>query len=111
MKELNHLEHIFQNYDSFIIDLWGVIHNGVTPYPEAMKAIEQLHNNNKKYYFLSNAPRPVRDVRQFLIEKMRINEKFLKNILTYGEAAINSIKNFNYGKFFFHLGPDRDKKI
>ena len=26
-------------------------------------------------------------------------------------SAINSIKNFNYGKFFFHLGPDRDKKI
>ena len=42
---------------------------------------------------------------------MKINEKFLKNIFTSGEAAINSIKNFNYGKFFFHLGPDRDKKI
>ena len=111
MKELNHLKDIFNNYDCFIIDLWGVIHNGVKPYPEAMKAIEQLYNNNKKYYFLSNAPRPVRDVRQFLIEKMKIDEKFLKNILTSGEAAINSIKNFNYGKFFFHLGPDRDKKI
>ena len=111
MKELNHLEDIFKNYDCFIIDLWGVIHNGVKPYPGAMKVIEQLHNNNKKYYFLSNAPRPVRDVRKFLIEKMKINKNFLKNILTSGEAAINSIKNFNYGKFFFHLGPDRDKKI
>ena len=65
-----------------IRDSWGVIHNGVKPYPEAMKAIEQLYNNNKKYYFLSNAPRPVNDVRKFLTEKMKIDEKFLKNILT-----------------------------
>ena len=42
---------------------------------------------------------------------MKIDEKFLKNILTSGEAAINSIKNFEYGKLFFHLGPERDSKI
>ena len=42
---------------------------------------------------------------------MKINQKFLANIFTSGEAAINSIKNFDYGKFFFHLGPERDSKI
>ncbi len=111
MRELDHLKDIIHNYDSFVIDLWGVVHNGIKPYQGAMKTIEQLHNNNKKYYFLSNAPRPVSDVRNFLIEKMKIDEKFLKNIFTSGEAAINSIKNYDYGKLFFHLGPDRDKKI
>ena len=76
-----------------------------------MKTIEELYNNKKNYIFLSNAPRPVNDVRKFLVEKMQINQKFLSNILTSGEAAINSIKKFNYGKFFFHLGPERDSKI
>ena len=111
MRELKHLEDIINNYDYFIIDLWGVVHNGIMLYPSAMKTIEELHYNKKNYCFLSNAPRPVSDVRQFLTEKMKIDKKFLINILTSGEAAINSIKNFNYGKFFFHLGPDRDKKI
>ena len=111
MKKLNHLNEIIENYDYFIIDLWGVVHNGITPFNGAMKAIEGLHNNNKKYYFLSNAPRPVSDVRQFLVKKMKIEEKFLKKILTSGEAAINSIKSFDYGKFFFHLGPARDSAI
>ena len=111
MRELDHLRDIIHNYDSFVIDLWGVVHNGIKPFEGAIKTIEELHNNNKKYYFLSNAPRPVNDVRKFLNKKMKIDEKFLKNILTSGEAAINSIKNFDYGKLFFHLGPERDKKI
>ena len=111
MKKLDHLKNIFNNYDHFIIDLWGVVHNGIKPYHGAIKTIEELYSNNKAYYFLSNAPRPVNDVRKFLIEKMKIDEKFLKNIFTSGEAAINSIKNFDHGKFFFHLGPKRDIKI
>ena len=111
MKKLDHLKNIFNNYDHFIIDLWGVVHNGIKPYEGAMKTIEELYNNKKNYVFLSNAPRPVYDVRKFLIEKMQINKKFLNNILTSGEAAINSIKNFSYGKLFFHLGPERDSKI
>ena len=111
MKKLDHLKNIFNNYDHFVIDLWGVVHNGVKPYEGAMKTIEELYNNKKNYIFLSNAPRPVNDVRKFLVEKMQINKKFLNNIITSGEAAMNSIKNFNYGKFFFHLGPERDSKI
>ena len=111
MREIDHLKDIIHNYDAFIIDLWGVLHNGIKPYQSAMKTIEELHKNNKKYCFLSNAPRPVSEVREFLIKKMKIDKKFLENILTSGEAAIKSIKHFNYGKFFFHLGPDRDKKI
>ena len=111
MKKLDHLKNIINNYDYFIIDLWGVVHNGIKPYQGAMKTIEELYNNEKNYWFLSNAPRPVKDVRKFLTEKMKINEKFLKNIQTSGEAAINSIRNFDYGRFFFHLGPERDSKI
>ena len=111
MKKLDHLKNIANNYDHFIIDLWGVVHNGIRPYQGAIEVIEELYNQKKNFCFLSNAPRPVNDVRKFLIEKMKIDEKFLTNILTSGEAAINSIKNFNYGKFFFHLGPERDSKI
>ena len=27
LKELNHLGDIFEKYDTFVIDLWGVMHN------------------------------------------------------------------------------------
>ncbi len=110
MKKIEHLSEIFKDYNVFIIDLWGVIHNGISPIPEALEAIDQLYKNKKKFIFLSNAPRPSQVVRNFL-EKMQINKKYLNNILTSGEAALKSIKEFRYGKKFFHLGPDRDKKL
>ena len=42
MKELNHLSDIFENYDTFVIDLWGVIHNGVALNPKAIEAVDPV---------------------------------------------------------------------
>ncbi len=110
MKELNHLSDIYKSYDTFVIDLWGVIHNGVMLNPSAINAIEQLKNNSKKIVFLSNAPRPSSKVIDFLI-KMKMNRKYLSNVMTSGEAAMHAINKNQFGKNFFHLGPPRDTSI
>ena len=68
MKELTHLSEIFDNYDTFIIDLWGVMHNGIKLNPKAMEAIDHLKKNSKKIVFLSNAPRPSSKVISFLMK-------------------------------------------
>ena len=110
MKELNHLADIFNNYDTFVIDLWGVIHNGVDLYPNAIKAIDQLKKNSKKIVFLSNAPRPSAKVINFLL-KMKMDKKYLDNVITSGEAAMHAINQKKYGKTFYHLGPARDTSV
>ena len=110
MKELNHLSDIYKKYDTFVIDLWGVMHNGVNLNPKAIQAIEQLDNNSKKIVFLSNAPRPSFKVINFLI-KMNMNKKYLSNVMTSGEAAMSAINKNHFGKTFFHLGPPRDTSI
>ena len=110
MKELNHLSDIYKNYDTFIIDLWGVIHNGIALNPKAIVAIEQLKNNSKKIVFLSNAPRPSSKVVNFLL-KMNMERKYLSNVMTSGEAAMHAINKNKFGKTFFHLGPPRDTSV
>ena len=110
MRELSHLSEIYKNYDTFIIDLWGVIHNGVALNPSAISAIEQLENNSKKIVFLSNAPRPSSKVVNFLL-KMNMDKKYLLNVMTSGEAAMHAINKNQFGKTFFHLGPPRDTSI
>ena len=81
MKKLKHLSEIYNLYDAFIIDLWGVMHNGIKLYPNAMEVVENLNNNNKKITFLSNAPRPNKNVINFL-KKLNMDEKYLKKVLT-----------------------------
>ena len=51
MKELKHLEDIFEKYDTFVIDLWGVMHNGVVLNPKAIEAVDQLKKILRKLYF------------------------------------------------------------
>ena len=110
MRELNNLSDIYKNYETFVIDLWGVIHNGVALNPKAMEAIDQLKKNSKKIVFLSNAPRPSFKVVKFL-SKMKMNSKFLSNVITSGEAAMHAINKNQFGKTFFHLGPVRDNSV
>ena len=107
MKKLDHLSEIYSSYDTFIIDLWGVMHNGISLNTGAIETVDNLLNKSKKIVFLSNAPRPNKKVKDFL-RKMKFKEKFLKNIITSGEAAMNAINNNKFGKSFYHLGPERD---
>ena len=110
MKKLDHLSEICKQYDTFIIDLWGVMHNGISLNKKAVEVVENLHINSKKIVFLSNAPRPTDKVVSFL-RKMNLHEKFLSKVITSGEAAMYAINQNKFGKKFYHLGPSRDNSI
>ena len=110
LRELSHLSEIFDKYETFIIDLWGVIHNGIKLNPKAMEVIDNLNKFSKKVVFLSNAPRPSFKVVNFLLN-MKMEKKFLKNVMTSGEAAMHAITKNKFGKTFFHLGPARDSSV
>ncbi len=110
MKKLDHLSDIYNNYETFVIDLWGVVHNGEVLNPNALEAIDQLTNNSKKIVFLSNAPRPSSKVISFLL-KMKMKSKYLSHVMTSGEAAMHAINKQKFGKTFFHLGPPRDTSV
>ena len=110
MKKLNHLEEIYNSYDTFIIDLWGVVHNGVKLNPKAIEAIENLLTNKKKVIFLTNAPRPCSVVRQFLLN-LGMEKNLLQNIMSSGEASMKALESEKFGKLFFHLGPNKDNEI
>jgi len=109
-KLIKGLSQIQSKYDAFFIDLWGVVHNGMQLYPEAINVLENLNKLNKRYVLMSNAPRPSKSVEKFLL-KLNMNEALIKNIFTSGEAAIKTLKMKLYGKYFYHLGPDRDSSM
>ena len=110
MKKLDHLEEISNFYDTFIIDLWGVVHNGIKLNLKAIEAIENLIKNKKKVIFLTNAPRPCSVVKQYLLD-LGMRENIIKNIMSSGEASMKALEKERFGKLFFHLGPSKDSEI
>ena len=109
-KFIKGLNQIQSKYDTFFIDLWGVIHNGIQVYPGAIDVLENLNKLNKRFVLMSNAPRPSKNVQDFLV-KLNINKSLIKNVFTSGEAALKSLKQNKFGKNFYHLGPKRDSGL
>ena len=101
------LRSIVENYDIFYIDLWGVVHNGITLYRKAIEALEQITKAKKEYILLTNAPRPNETVKTFL-EKMDLNEKIREKVYTSGEAALSYLNKNYFSQKFYHIGPSRD---
>ena len=88
------LSSIVDNYQLFYVDLWGVVHNGVTLHNEAIKALKEITNKKKDYILLTNAPRPNYAVKSFL-EKLGMDKEIRDHIFTSCEAALIYLKILN----------------
>jgi len=109
-KTIKGLKEIHEKYDTFFIDLWGVVHNGIELNSGAIQVLENLNKLNKRFVLMSNAPRPSKNVKSFLI-RLKMNKLFTENVFTSGEAALKSLQKKVYGKYFYHLGPKRDSSL
>ena len=98
---------IVDNYQLFYVDLWGVVHNGVSLHKEAIKALNEISKKKKDYILLTNAPRPNHSVKSFL-EKLGMEKEIREHVFTSGEAALNYLKKNLSDAPFFHVGPLRD---
>ena len=109
-KIIKGLKEIYNKYDVFFIDLWGVIHNGIQLYPGAIEVLEELFKLKKRFVLMSNAPRPSKNVEKFLLN-LKMDKILIQNVFTSGEAALKSLQKNTYGKNFYHLGPERDSSL
>ena len=89
-KVITGLREVYENYDVFFIDLWGVMHNGIHLYPGAIEVVENLHKLKKRFVLMSNAPRPAESVKKFMLN-LKMEKIFTKNIFTSGQAALESL--------------------
>jgi HAD superfamily hydrolase (TIGR01459 family) len=105
-----------ERYSGFVLDLWGVIHDGVDAFPHAIETLGQLRAAGKRTLLLSNVPRP-NDSVQSMMRRMGIADSLYTGILTSGEAVRRALRDppdlwwAELGTRVFHLGPDRDRPV
>jgi HAD superfamily hydrolase (TIGR01459 family) len=116
MEHLGGFAPLAQRYDGFILDLWGVIHDGVRPYPGAVDCLARLGAAGKRRALLSNGPRR-NHVIQAAMRAMGIADSLYDAILTSGEATWLALRDRpdawlrSLGDRAFHLGPPRDLSV
>lgn len=84
------LSEIYKQYDGFLIDQWGVLHNGIDIYPAALKALADLKAQGKKVVILSNSGR-TGDENSWLMEKMGIARNLYDRVLSAGDDAYDAL--------------------
>jgi HAD superfamily hydrolase (TIGR01459 family) len=116
MQHLSGFAPLAERYSGFILDLWGVIHDGVDAFPHAVETLKQLRSTGKRTLLLSNVPRP-NDAVRTMMRRMGIDDGLYTGILTSGEAVRQALRRppdlwwAELGTRVFHLGPDRDKPV
>lgn len=75
-----------QRYEAFIIDQWGVLHDGARPYPGAVETVAELRRAGKRVLLLSNSGRRVTQNRERLRSLGFAVEDFA-DVVTSGEAT------------------------
>lgn len=113
LRLLAGLHEIAADYDGFILDLWGVLHDGSKPYPGVIDALERLKSAGKRRVILSNAPRRAETVAARMAE-IGIPASLYDAIHSSGEEAWQHLKRRDdpfyapLGRRCYHLGPTRD---
>lgn len=93
---------------AWLVDIWGVMHNGVAPFLPAAEACARFRASGGTVLLLSNAPRPAPSVVQQL-DRIGVPRDAYDAILTSGDASREMIRQAAArGRALGHLGPERD---
>ncbi len=93
---------ISDSYMGFIIDQWGVLHDGEKPYPGVVECLRELKNRNKFIIILSNSgKRSSNNIER--LKKIGIGPSLYDQLITSGELAWQGMKDQSEG-FFKGLG-------
>jgi HAD superfamily hydrolase (TIGR01459 family) len=116
LRLIGGMREVAPRYDGFILDLWGVIHDGVAPIPGAIECLRLLIESGKRIALLSNAPRRADDVIR-RIERIGVPAGLYHHVMSSGEEAWQHLKRRDdafysaLGRRCLHIGSERDMEI
>lgn len=116
MKILESVAPLTERYDGFVLDIWGVLHDGEKPYPGVPEALREMRARGKRIVLLSNAPRRSWTVGEALAE-MGLPGDLFDGIVTSGEVTWTLLRDRTHpwfaklGRRAFHIGPERDLSV
>lgn len=107
-QSITSLEAVSRRYSAVLCDVWGVIHNGVEAFPEAVAALAAAREQGLAVVLITNAPRP-RDGVIAQLANLGVPATAWDRVVTSGDVTRDLIRSGP--RRVFHIGPDRDFPI
>jgi HAD superfamily hydrolase (TIGR01459 family) len=106
---LDSIKHLGSRYRAWLVDIWGVMHNGQSAFPRAVAATRAFRAQGGIVVLLSNSPRPSPSV-QHQLSGLGVSDDAYDATVTSGDLTRHELAKHE-GARVFHLGPDRDRSI
>lgn len=112
MKILPSISSIIPNYDAFLLDLWGVVHDGTQLYDGVRETLVALKKADKQVVFISNAPRRAARVASVLTE-LGIEPALYDYIVSSGEVGFHWLESGKspWGNHYYLIAAEKDKGL
>lgn len=105
------LELLINEFDLFLIDQFGVLHNGIEPYPGAVDALQMLKSKRKRVVVVSNSGKRAR-VNISRLAMLGFSNALFDNVITSGEVAFRRLASRFHNttnKSCYLISRDNDK--
>ena len=109
MAKLTPLSHIAPHYDGLLCDIWGVLHNGVAAFPDAVDALCRFRAQGGSVVLITNAPR-LNNIIYPQLARLGVPRTAFDAIVTSGDVARLLLQEQSDAPLF-HFGPVRDQSI
>lgn len=110
---IEHLSDVSGRYDALFVDLWGCLHNGHEPFPDAVAALQQFRARSGRggiVVLLTNAPRHRQSVARQM-QRIGVPDDCWDTITTSGDSARAAMYEGAVGSKVFFIGQPRDQSF
>ncbi len=97
------LADVSDRYDALFVDLWGCMHNGITAFPEAVKAMQDYRARGGIVVLVTNSPKPRAGV-AVQLEQFGVPTDSYDTIATSGDSARSSMFRGAVGEKVYFMG-------
>lgn len=95
--------------DCLLVDVWGVLHNGVRAHAAAGEALTQFRQRGGTVVLVSNAPRGSHLVVPFL-DSLGVPRAAYDGVVTSGDVARHYLAR-SAARTLHYIGPDKDRSL
>ena len=103
------MQRFSETYPVWFCDIWGVVHNGLTPFPATVAALKRHRERGGTVILVTNSPRSHAGVEAQLLE-VGVDPASHDRVVTSGDVT-QGLMRLHGGGRVFHLGAARDHSI
>jgi len=99
MKRIDGLHDIADQFDLYLVDQYGVLHDGVAAYPGAIDGLARIQSSGRRAIVLTNSGKSAAD-NQVRLAKLGFAESNYHAVVSSGEVGLQLVRNGALGPRF-----------